>query len=187
MTQHPKRLFLAGLLAASLGAAAIAQTVQPLPKANQPAAGESSAQPAQAERRGYRNPEQFQQRMMQRHTQRMGALKEKLNLSPAQEAAWNNYTAAMQPPARGARPAMDRAAFEKLSTPERIDRMQTLQQERQSSMRQRGEAVKSFYAQLTPEQKKTFDAETLQHGQRWNHGNGHGPRGHHGGPGMHRG
>lgn len=185
MTQHPKRLFLASLLAVSLGAAAVAQPSQPQLNANQPAAGESSAQPAQGDRRGYRNTERFQQKMAERHTQRMGALKEKLKLTPAQEAAWNSYAAAMQPPARSARPAMDRSAFEKLSTPERIDRMQTLQQARQSEMRQRGEAVKSFYAQLTPEQKKTFDAETLHHGRRGDHG--HGPRGHHGGFGMHRG
>ncbi|MBY4599092.1 Spy/CpxP family protein refolding chaperone [bacterium BD-1] len=184
MTQHPKRLFLAGLLAASLGVAAVAQPPLTPPNANQPAAGEASAQPATGERRGYMKSERSEQKMAERHTQRMGALKEKLKLTPAQESAWNSYTAAMQPPARGARPTMDRAAFEKLSTPERIDRMQALQQERQGAMRQRGDAVKSFYAQLTPEQKKTFDAESLRHGPRGHRGFGH--HGHHGGPGMHR-
>lgn len=172
MTQHPKRLFLAGLLAASLGATAIAQT----PPAA-PAAGETATQPAAGKQRPHMSPEQFRQRMAERHAKRMTELKAKLQLTPAQESAWNTYTAAMQPPARDGRQRMDREAFAKLTTPERIDRMQAMQTERQAAMRQRGDATKAFYAQLTPEQQKAFDSATMRHG-------GHG---HHGGPGKHHG
>ena len=57
MTQHPKRLFLAGLLAASLGSVAIAQNA-PQATAAQPAAGEASG-------RARMDPAQRQQRMLQ--------------------------------------------------------------------------------------------------------------------------
>ncbi|MGB3071029.1 MAG: Spy/CpxP family protein refolding chaperone [Ottowia sp.] len=173
MTQHPKRLFLAGLLAATLGATAMAQT--PPPAA--PAAGEAPAQPAAGKQRPHMNPEQFRQRMAEHHAKRMNELKAKLQLTPPQENAWNTYTAAMQPPARDGHQRMDREAFGKLTTPERIDRMQAMQAERQTAMRQRGEATKAFYAQLTPEQQKTFDSETLRHGRHGKRGHGH-PGGH---------
>lgn len=175
MTQHPKRFFLAGLLAATLGATAIAQT----PPAA-PAAGEASTQPAAGKQRPHMSSEQFHQRMAERHTKRMTELKAKLKLSPAQEGAWNTYTAAMQPPARDGHVRMDREAMAKLTTPERIDRMQAMQTEHQAAMRQRGDATKAFYTQLTPEQQKTFDSATLRHGR-------HGKHGHHGGPGGKQG
>lgn len=179
MTQHPKRLFVAGLLAATLGATAIAQTPPPPP----PAAGEAATQPAAGKQRQRMSPEQFHQRMSERHAKRMTELKGKLKLTAAQENAWNTYSAAMQPPARDGRHRMDREAMAKLTTPERIDRMQIMQTERQAAMRERGDAIKAFYAQLTPEQQKTFDTETLRHGR---HGK-HGRHGHQGGPGKHHG
>ncbi len=182
MTQHPKRLFLAGLLATTLGAVAVAQT-PPTPAQAQAAASEAKARPAAGERRGHKDPAKFQQRMAERHAEHMEALKGKLNITPAQEGAWNSYTKAMQPPARDGSQRLDRDAFAKLTTPERIDRVQAMQAERQTAERQRGEATKAFYAQLTPEQQKTFDSETLRsrgHAQ-------HGKRGPQGGPEKHRG
>lgn len=168
MTQHPKRLFLVGLLATILGATAIAQT----PPAA-PAAGEAATQPAAGKQRHHMNPEQFHQRMTERKAKRMTELKAKLKLTPAQESAWNTYTAATKPPALDGRRHMDREAMAKLTTPERIDRMQAMQAERQAAMRERGEATKAFYAQLTPEQQKTFDTATLRQGR-------HHMKGHHG-------
>jgi protein CpxP len=50
------------------------------------------------------------------------------------------------------------------------------QAERNAAMDKRGEATKTFYAALSPDQQKTFDAEHLRHGR---HG---GPEGHRGGP-----
>ena len=71
---------------------------------------------------------------------------------------------------------MDRAEFAKLTTPERLERMQTRQAERSARFAKRAEATKTFYAALTPEQQKTFDAETVHAGM---HGH-RGHRGHHG-------
>lgn len=155
-----KHLIAAALLA-TLGLAANAQTPAP---ANPPA---GAAAPAAGHRMGHRDPAKMKEYMAKRQAE----LKAKLAITPAQEGAWSAWTAAMQPPADMKRP--DRAEFAKLSTPERIDRMRALRTERGALMDKRADATKTFYAALTPEQKKVFDAQPMRHGGR-----------HHGGPGM---
>ena len=112
MNPTPKRLWIAALLAAS-GAVAIAQSPA------QPAAGEQPPRAASAEvrRAAPRDPAQWQQRMAERHAQRLAQLKTALKLSAAQEGAWNQFVAASQPPALRTPPA--RPDFAQLSTPER--------------------------------------------------------------------
>lgn len=105
--------------------------------------------------------------MMEKHTT---ALKAKLKLSPEQEGAWTTFVAAMKPD-MGAmdknRP--DREAMNKLTTPERIDAMRAQRKQRMADMSaamdKRDEATKTFYAALSAEQKKTFDAEHQRMGQ----------------------
>lgn len=122
----------------------------------------------------------------ERQARHFAALKTRLQLSPNQEAAWTSFTNAMklqEPLVR------DRAAFhaemEKLSTPERIDRMQQLRKQTGERMDARMSAVKTFYAQLNPAQQKVFDFEShtwmAERGRPGRHGGGHGP---HGGMGM---
>ena len=189
MNPTPKRLWIAALLAAS-GAVAIAQSPA------QPAAGEQPPRAASAEvrRAAPRDPAQWQQRMAERHAQRLAQLKTALKLSAAQEGAWNQFVAASQPPALRTPPA--RPDFAQLSTPERIDLMQQQMAERQAQMKQHGDAVKTFYAQLTPEQQKTFDNQPMRgprgagprhgpHGGGWGGYGGYGGYGcGWGGPGM---
>ena len=100
-------------------------------------------------------------------TKHLGELKAKLKLAPEQEAAWTTFTTAMTPPAMAGK--MERpnpADMAKLSTPERIDKMRAMHDQRHAAMstrmNQRGEAAKAFYATLTAEQKTVFDAETLK-------------------------
>ena len=96
-----------------------------------------------------------------RRAAHLSELKEKLKLSPGQEAAWTSFASAAQPgmhPMRGDRQAM-RAEFDKLNTPQRLDRMIALSETRQAKMLERSQAIKAFYAQLNPEQQKVFDAE----------------------------
>ena len=95
--------------------------------------------------------------MAQRHAQRLADLKAQLKLTPAQEPAWTTFTTAMQPGERPAR--LDRQGMEQLTTPERIDRMRALRAQHAAEADRRGEATKAFYATLTPEQQKTFDAQ----------------------------
>ncbi len=105
---------------------------------------------------------------------RLADLKQKLAIQPNQESAWTSYTNALQPSGNRQRP--DRAAIAAMSTPDRIDQMRALRNQRNAEMDRRAEATKAFYGQLTSEQKKTFDGETAR---RFGRG-GHGPRHHHG-------
>lgn len=102
-----------------------------------------------------------------RRTAHLAGLKEKLKLGAGQEAAWNAFASAVQPGPR--QPGVDRKAmreeFAQLSTPERLDRMQAMAATRHARMAERVAATRAFYAQLTPEQQRVFDAEAmpLQH------------------------
>lgn len=117
--------------------------------------------------------------MMQKH---FSVLKAKLRITPQQEGAWTTFTAAMRPPQHeGDRPKFDREELAKMTTPQRIDRMQEMQARRMAEMTQRSDAIKAFYAALTPAQQQTFDALPQPHfGHRGfghdDHGD-HGPRG----------
>jgi periplasmic protein CpxP/Spy len=97
-------------------------------------------------------------RMQERIGQRTADIKAKLKLTPEQEGAWATYIAAMKPPANVQRP--DRAELDKLSTPERLDKMRELRKQRDAEMDKREDATRAFYATLSAEQKKTFDANT---------------------------
>ena len=96
----------------------------------------------------------------ERHTQHLAELKSKLNLQASQEPAWNTFTQSMQHPARMARP--ERASFEKMTTPERLDMMQAMKVQRDAHMQQRADATKAFYATLSADQKQVFDQETTR-------------------------
>ncbi|MEJ8821954.1 Spy/CpxP family protein refolding chaperone [Variovorax humicola] len=162
MISITQRLVSAGLLAtAAFAASAQAPTAPTAPGA--PAAPAAEHRMDREQRDG-----KFFERMQARHAEHLAALKAKLKLSAAQESAWSTYTAATAPPARPPQ-RRDRAEFEKLTTPERIDRMQARQAERQAMFAKRADATKTFYAALNPEQQKTFDAETvamMRHGAR---------------------
>jgi hypothetical protein len=166
MISLTQRLVSAGLLATAAFAASAQAPATP------PAAAAPGA-PAAEHRMGGPRDGKFFERMQERRAKHMADLKAKLKLNASQEGAWSTFTTATAPPARPAqRP--DRAEFEKLTTPERIDRMQARQAERQAMFAKRADATKAFYAALSPEQQKTFDTETaaMMH---------HGP---HGGPGR---
>ena len=129
----------------------------------------------------------WQERRQAHMAQRAAALKAQLRLSPAQEPAWTTFSAAME---KNMPAPMDRQEMAKLTTPERIDRMHTLRTEHAAEADRRGEAVKTFYATLTPEQQKTFDAHILREHPMsmsgYGDGYGHGGPGHHGMRGVDR-
>lgn len=99
--------------------------------------------------------------MSQRHTQHLAELKTQLKLQGDQEAAWAAFAQAMQPAAQ-APGRLDRAALEKMSTPERLDQMQAHRAKMDAQMQKHAEATKTFYGVLNAEQKKIFDQQTLQ-------------------------
>jgi protein CpxP len=149
----------AAALLGALGLGAIAQT----PPATPPGPGYGPGPGYEMGHRGMMRGDsaQWRERMERRMAERQAYLKQKLAITPAQEAAWNAWTATMKPPAAPMqRP--DRAEFAKLTTPERIDRMRTVRAERQKSMDQRMDATKTFYAALNADQKKVFDQESMR-------------------------
>ena len=167
-------LILASVLATT--GAAMAQTPNAAPATAASSASEQTGTRGSHHRMGHRDPAKMQARMDEHLT----ALKSRLKITPAQEGAWTTFTATMTPPARmGERATTEqRGDYAKLSTPERIDKMRALRTqsmaEMTASMDQRGEAIKSFYAVLDPEQQKIFDAEHRKMGQRKGHGGGWG-------------
>jgi protein CpxP len=175
-------LVLAGLLATA-GAGAMAQGTDAAPATLKPGTSAPSAQNARPHHGEHHMGRHDPARMQAWMAKRQAELKARLKITPAQEGAWTAFTAAMQPPARmmggEQRPmAAQRAELDKLTTPERIDRMKALRTQRMTEMNaemdKRGEATKAFYAALSPEQQKTFDAEHRKMG-------GQRSRGHHGG------
>jgi periplasmic protein CpxP/Spy len=179
------RLLLAGLLATA-GFGAVAQGTA-ITTPTTPAAGPAAMGAPHEMQRGHRmgmgqhDPARMQAMMVKHQTE----LKARLKLTPSQEGAWTAFTGAMQslqPTAHRGRPTPEqRAELDKLSTPERIDKMRALRTQRMADMSaamdKRGEATKTFYAALTPEQQKTFDAEHRKMRNEMRDGRGHGPRG----------
>ena len=130
-----------------------------------------------AEKEGVGRMEKMREHKAERHTRHLTGLKTKLNLQAAQEPAWNTFSMSMQHPARKVQP--ERANFEKMTTPERLNQMQAMKAQRDTHMQQRVEATKAFYANLSDEQKQVFDKETA----RMMKGSGMHPMKHHGGHG----
>jgi protein CpxP len=121
----------------------------------------SQAQPAAGPGPGAGGPgpnSDLRARMQEHRGQRVADIKAKLKLSSEQEGAWTTYLAAMKPPANVQRP--NRADIDKLTTPERLDKMRELRKLREAEMDKREDATRAFYATLSAEQKKTFDANT---------------------------
>jgi Spy/CpxP family protein refolding chaperone len=113
----------------------------------------------------------FAEKMKERMAKHQAEMHDKLKLSAAQEPAWKTYVASMAPPAAmPQRPS--RADMEKMSAPERMEKMLAMMKEHEAHMSQRLAAMKTFYAVLSPEQKKVFnDNFRMMHGRR--HGGHH--------------
>ena len=194
MKLSSKHLLLTTLMA-TCGFAAIAQNTTP----TAPAAG---AQPQMQDKMHRGDHSSMRERMFGNHNERMAEriskrqaeLKAKLKITPAQEGAWTTFAASMQPPAGGMMGMRHdpkvKAEMDKLTTPERIDKMQAMRAERMKTMgaemEKRGAATKAFYAVLSSEQKAVFDAVAI-HGGKHGGGHGMGMGGEHGGRGEHGG
>lgn len=95
------------------------------------------------------------ERLQAQHEARLEKLHKDLKLSADQEAAWKTFADKFNKKPDWQRP--DRDALAKLTAPERLEKMLEMSKQHQALMSERLEAMKTFYATLTPEQKKTFD------------------------------
>ena len=131
-----KRLALTGGLMLALGGAALAA-----PTADKPMPGHDMRHMDPA-------------KTAEHHAQR---LRDTLQLRADQEPALQAYLNASRPAERPHdRPAPE--SFKAMTTPERLDRMAARMNEMQTRFQQHAAAVKTFYAALSPAQKKAFDA-----------------------------
>lgn len=186
MKSLPKRALIATTLATALVgtfATALVQASALHPTAlaadTVVAQADTAAKPAvkpTAEQRDQKRAERHAQ-MQKRMAERQAALKAELKLTPEQEPAWNAFIARTQPQA-GAMPRQGtREDWSKLTTPQRLDKMQALKAERDAAMAKRVDAIKSFYAVLNADQQKVFDSKHQGGFQRT--GMHHGHRGEH--------
>ena len=103
---------------------------------------------------------QVQARRAEHRAKRLQELKVFLQLEGNQESAWSSFYAVMQKPI--VKPErLKPEELEKLSTPERIDKMMAVKAERDSQMNQRMAAIKTFYVSLNTQQQKVFDTHAL--------------------------
>jgi len=128
---------------------------------------------------------------------RLKAIHDILGIKPDQEAAFQAYASALHPqrpssglgaPDADAHNWPDHKTMAAMTTPERLDMMAKRMDAREAKMRAHFErmaaATKTFYAELTPEQKRIMDSlPELRHGDGhdWDHKGGMGHM--HGGPG----
>jgi len=131
----------------------------------------AQAQPMMGDMGMHHDDSRMHERMTKHWEKRQAELKTKLKLTAAQEPAWNAYVQSMKLPTKPAIQPMDREALAKLSTPERLEKMNALHESNlaamQTHIKQHSDATRTFYNQLSAEQQKVFDAETLPEHSRW--------------------
>jgi hypothetical protein len=92
----------------------------------------------------------------------LSSLHAALNVTAAQEGAWRAFVAASQPdPQQQARQRAAQQMLPRLTAPQRVDLSIAEMRADLETLRQRGAALKVFYAALTPAQRAIFDRQTL--------------------------
>ena len=197
----PTRAIAGFIAAAALASVSTFALAQAAPPAGPPTAEQREAWKAKAEERMHEH--------MAMHAKHLHDL---LQLRPDQDAALQTLMASMAPSRMvhmgdhhmddrhmgpGGPEPMDHHMgpgmeghddFARLTTPERLDKMAAMMAEhsamRQAEFQKHAEAIKAFYAVLSPEQKRAFDAmpEHMMGGMHGEH-EGHGGMGHHMGAG----
>jgi hypothetical protein len=163
---------LAAVAALSLASAAVVAVAQPAPPAA-PAApvirerqiiiqrGDGVPDRIQRGDRGdHRGPGRDRMYGMANPEARAERLRTQLQLTANQEGALKTYLAAMAPPAMPAaapRPASDTPTPNAMGAVERADRMAEMAARMATETRKRADATRTFYAALTPSQRKVFD------------------------------
>lgn len=114
-------------------------------------------------------------KMAQKRAEHQAALRASLKLNAAQQPAWDAFVASQGPGKKGERAGRpDRAAWATLSAPQRMERQIAMHKQRTAQMESRLAALNSFYGVLTPEQRKTFDAQAQHRKGGRHHGAHHG-------------
>lgn len=155
-----RRAFAVTAAATAITALSFSAIAQGVGAPAQPAPAASAAKPqVQPPRHDPQHHAQRMERLQQRLAEQQSRLKDSLQLQPEQEAAWNQFVEKTKPATRPAGERLGREDWAKLSTPQRLDRLDAMKAERDRQLSQRHDAIRQFYAQLTPPQQKAFDAQ----------------------------
>lgn len=158
---HFRKHFLTAVAALSLGAAAFSAHAQAQDGAPQAPAQAQPGDHPHADRmdhHGHQRRMPSPEQMAALRAKRVAKLHDELKITPAQEGAFKSFVAAMQPPAHAPQDQRQaRAEWANLNAPQRMSKMIDLQKKRTAALEQRQGALNSFYAVLSPDQKKTFD------------------------------
>lgn len=125
----------------------------------------AQAQPFVGEMGMQHDEVRLHEREGKRWEKRQTELKNKLRLTTAQEPAWGAFVESMKIPAKRLGQAVDRDTLAKLSTPERMEKMNAVHEANlavmQAHIKHHTDATRAFYNQLSLEQQRLFDSETL--------------------------
>lgn len=116
--------------------------------------------PPQAADKGEAWRQFLQERIHERTEAAANRLRDILHLRPDQDASLRTLIKSLAP-APGAMhmaDGNDRQSLAALTTPERLDRIAALMTQRQTNFQRRADAIKAFYAVLSPEQQQAFNA-----------------------------
>ena len=104
---------------------------------------------------------------------RLSELKDKLNITPAEEPAWQTFADKVNAQAKATAALHEKMRAEMkspdLTTPDRMAKMAEFMKIRSQHMAAMSEVVRTFYNTLSPEQKAVFDK---MHLGRMNHKHG---------------
>ena len=104
--------------------------------------------------------------MMKQGGKRLSKLKSSLDLTKEQVPAWDEFSKSMNTPPVRSDADRGRDALAKLTTPERVEKMNVMHDKNiaamQAHMKQHSEAVLKFYNQLTTDQQKIFDVQATR-------------------------
>jgi hypothetical protein len=90
------------------------------------------------------------------------SLHDALHLNASQEPAWQAFKASSRPNAdQAARARAAQAMLPQLTSPQRVDLSLAAMQADLDTLKTRGQALKAFYAVLSPGQQQIFDRQTL--------------------------
>ena len=160
------------LMFALAPAALVLATTAPLALAWAQPAGPPGGHDVRVIRHGGPPSEEMKARHEAMKKQHLEDLKTVLRLRPDQEAALAAFTAAHEP--QRFEMKLDGKAQ---TTPERLDQMAKREETMRAARDKHRQALAKFYAALSPDQQKVFDALHRLQG----HGGGHGPMMGHGG------
>ena len=91
----------------------------------------------------------------------LAKLHDDLRLRPDQAPAWTQYTRAMDDGGQmQARRQSAEQMLPQLATPRRLALMEATMSDELADFRRQGDAIRLFYARLTPDQQRTFDRDT---------------------------